>query len=192
MAASIGLRGGGALSAAALLLFCAAVWSPQGAVAVDYRTCYNFTWAGDDNRTSCEERDPPCILPLVFTVPSTRPPDMEALEEYCKENQCAIKCKKEASCIRWNWYDVNDRLTNFSLFCGTVADDTNEESTGAKGVTNGCWKQRVGINMKEMCVCSDRNLCNHAHGLSSPAHSLVLFSVGIGVVQFFMGGLWVR
>ncbi|XP_042860742.1 uncharacterized protein LOC122246302 [Penaeus japonicus] len=186
MAVPAGLR---ALSAAALLLFCAVVWSPEGAVAVNYRTCYNFTWAGEDNRTNCEERDPPCIPPLVFTVPSSRPPDMQALEEYCKENQCAIRCKKETSCIRWNWYDVNNRLKNFSLFCGNVADDTNKDSVGAKPVENGCWKQRVDIYMKEMCVCNDRDLCNHAHALSRPAHALVLFPVGVVLVQLIMGRL---
>ncbi|KAK7053137.1 hypothetical protein SK128_026544, partial [Halocaridina rubra] len=123
--------------------------------------CYQFTWSSMNN-TDCDEhmndlvdKPIPCLYPIVYTEPSYLPPDLDDLNEHCSQVSCPeYKCNQENSiCIRWNWYDVNNVLVNYTAFCGTVADITKEESRGALPVTHGCWKQKAGTATREVCAC---------------------------------------
>ncbi|XP_045623865.1 uncharacterized protein [Procambarus clarkii] len=134
----------------------------------DRRQCYNFTWPGVNETIDCEDKindmndNPiPCVYPLVYTTPFESPPDISALESHCRNTTCPVfKCStKGSNCIKYSWFDINDRMVNYSLFCGTVADNTNADTPIVK--TSGCWKQRMGTYTREMCVC-DYDLCNMA------------------------------
>ncbi|XP_071525314.1 uncharacterized protein [Panulirus ornatus] len=132
--------------------------------------CYNFTWPGVNETIHCEDKKEdangdtqPCIYPLVYTIPYYSPPNISELNKFCDQHDCPrYRCQEKGKqCIRWSWYDVNDRLTNYSLFCGTLADQTNPDNPVS--MTEGCWKMRMGTFMKEVCVCNTI-FCNHSPG----------------------------
>ncbi|XP_071525315.1 uncharacterized protein [Panulirus ornatus] len=95
--------------------------------------------------------------------PYYSPPNISELNKFCDQHDCPrYRCQEKGKqCIRWSWYDVNDRLTNYSLFCGTLADQTNPDNPVS--MTEGCWKMRMGTFMKEVCVCNTI-FCNHSPG----------------------------
>ncbi|XP_042214507.1 uncharacterized protein LOC121861054 [Homarus americanus] len=145
------------------------------------RHCYNFTWPGTNTSLDCDEKKLddnnkpiPCLYPLVYTVPYYNPPNITALELYCTKNVCPdFKCnEKDKKCISYSWYDVNDRLANYSLFCGSLADHTNADDPTVK--SSGCWEQRVGTHTRKVCVCDDHDYCNAAFA-SYPVVSFGLF-----------------
>lgn len=165
------------------VLFLVLMANPASAVK-----CYEFTWPGDTNDTSCDEhyldnedKPIPCRYPMVYTVPSYYPPDLNDLEDHCSTYPCPVyKCeRKHKLCIRWNWYDVNGNIYNYTAFCGTLADITKEDKVGAVPVNEGCWEQKVGTFTKEVCVCENYDYCNGAPGVVASLTLVSLFSLSV-------------
>ncbi|CAG7831136.1 unnamed protein product [Allacma fusca] len=157
--------------------------------------CYQYTWPGtkfDDGNTNftCDKyvktsgSKEPCKLPIVFTNQNKKRgarPNITELEKFANANNYEIYCVRTSSCIKYSYFladsEGNNVLWNETRFCGVVRS-VNKKTT----IQKGCYKQKIGVYIKELCVSS---VLKRADGIDY----LNLLLSNFGNIQWLFGSL---
>jgi len=175
----------------------ASQWSTTTVVPEPSGTqCYQFTWKKQNNATECNmlkaELDVeypkvkiPCFQPIIWTEPSSSPPNITALNDYCDSASCPkYNCTKPSSqCLKWVMYDVRGRAAYLSVFCGNMVDVTG----GANIIQySRSYSNASGTHTTVVSTCS-RDYCNYtAGGMQALMPGMVTTSLSLGLTCLFL------